>query len=98
MSGQLISRVNAPVLTAGAAETYHQTLEATLDVIFDSEIYHIVHAVQELVHFRLLLQVIHYTFIAPVKSLKFLNAAGIQNTTAVKNKSTSMTRVITGNS
>src|SRR4030095_1554013 len=86
------------MLTASTAKANDKACEATLDIVFDSDVYNIKYAVQEFNHPGLLFQEILHLFIFSVMHFILLKPSGVQYPPAIKNKTSSITGDVLRNS
>src|SRR6476659_8833844 len=63
MSRQLLSCINASMLAAGTSKIYSQITKSSFNIIFYRYVYNVKHAIQKLVHLRLLFKKIYYCFV-----------------------------------
>src|SRR6516225_3899924 len=74
------------MLSTGTTKAYHQVSESATDIVFNRDVDYIKCAIEEFDHARLLFKKIFYFLVFSVICFELFISAGVENSSAVKNK------------
>ncbi len=94
MTGHALGTVDRTMLAAGASETHHQMLEATLDVTLNRCIDKGKSMLQKAVHIILPFKELNHLSVKTCQRLVIIVTTGVVYGAAIKHKSASVARII----